>query len=152
MSRLIPIAEAQFGLFSTRQAASAGVSRHALHRACETGELRRVMRGIYALAGRGHSRWEAHLAVGLAVGGSGALSHESAAAIHGSDFVATTLVEVTLMRALSNRFPGGTLVHRSGLAPEDLVSKRGSTCNDASPDVPRPVRSPRTGSRRTGAR
>lgn len=124
-SKLVAIAESQFGLFSVHQAIASGVPRAVVQRACEAGQLRRVQRGVYALTGRPVSRWEPHIAAALAVGTSGALSHDSAVAVHALPVVASR-VEVTLTEQIGRRSVTGAVLHRSVcLTRADIVVRRG---------------------------
>ena len=118
------------GLFSASEARYAGIAYTDLVRAELAGEIRRVRRGVYALAGAAPSQWEAILAAALAVGPAAVISHASAATVHrfeyGSQYGSSDgQVELTLPRESESRAPG-IIVHRSrDLAPVDVVTKRG---------------------------
>jgi predicted transcriptional regulator of viral defense system len=62
------IAASQRGLFSAAQASTIGVSNRQLVRAESSGALRRVRRGVYAMAGIDPSPWEQIVAAALAAG------------------------------------------------------------------------------------
>lgn len=78
---LAALAAGQRGVFSRPQALDAGVSARRLRRLVGAGWLRRIHRGVYALAGSSltwRGRW---LAAVLACGDSAVLSHRHAAAL-----------------------------------------------------------------------
>jgi very-short-patch-repair endonuclease len=119
------IAASQRGLFSAAQASTIGVSNRQLVRAQSSGALRRVRRGVYAMAGIDPSPWEQIVAAALAAGPDAVVSHASAAAVHRFEYGPFPVVELTLPR--QGRFrPPGVTVHRStDLADEDIVERNG---------------------------
>ena len=119
------IAASQRGLFSVAQASEIGVNNDQLLRAESSGALRRVRRGVYAMAGIAPSPWEQIVAGALAAGPEAVVSHASAAAVHRFEYGALGKVELTLPR--QGRFrPPGVTVHRStDLAAEDIVERNG---------------------------
>jgi len=78
-SRIVALAERQFGLISAAQLLACGLSRTGIGRWVAAGRLHRLSRGVYALGHRALSI-EGELAAALLRGGSGAaLSHYTAA-------------------------------------------------------------------------
>ncbi len=90
-----------------------GLDHHALAALLRRGVLTRRFRGVYAFLGapdRREARW---LAAQLATGGSGTLSHGTAAAAHGLQVdVPDTRIHVTVRRR-PRRVPAGVVVHES---------------------------------------
>lgn len=81
LDELIRGALASGAVFTSRQAADAGVSPAMLTRAVKAGRIDRISRGIYIVGGVTRDWWtEARVAV---VWSAGALSHRSAAFVHG---------------------------------------------------------------------
>lgn len=116
------LAARQHGVVSRAQLLDAGVTGRAVERRLESGHLVRIHRGVYAVGHaqlRREGRW---LAAVLAAGPGAALSHRSAAALHGireSDGA----VDVTTTRRVVTR---GVVLHRTtALAPGDLTTLRG---------------------------
>lgn len=66
--RLSEIAEYQWGLFTTKQAAAAGVARVQLTRLATAGVLERIMQGVYRVSAAPPHEHEQILAAWLAVG------------------------------------------------------------------------------------
>lgn len=123
---MLAVAEGQRGLITWYQLEAAGVSRKAIRHLVETGWLRRVRRGVYAIGGQMPSPWEDALAVALVAGERTALSHRTAAAIHHfPGMVAPRAVEFS---ALGPRHPAldGATIHRvRRLDPSDTEERRG---------------------------
>jgi len=119
------IAAGQHGLFSVRQGNAIGASHAQLLRAASSGKLRRVRRGVYAIAGAPSSPWGPIIAAALLGGRDSVISHQSAAAIHQFEFATLEPVELTLPRNGSSRLPG-VIVHRSSdLSAVDIATIRG---------------------------
>jgi hypothetical protein len=119
------LAATQRGLFSARQAREAGISVKALQRAIDAGCLRRVRKGVYAVAGVPSSPWEQTMAAALALGTKSAVSHASAAAIHGLPIVLPAKPELTLAGGGSGRLDGVVVHHVPMLAPTDVLVRHG---------------------------
>ncbi|HTW08386.1 MAG TPA: type IV toxin-antitoxin system AbiEi family antitoxin domain-containing protein, partial [Acidimicrobiales bacterium] len=125
------LAANQRGLFSAAQAASLGISYAQLSRAVRGGHLRRVRQGIYSIAGTPPSKWENMLSAALAVRDHGALSHSSAAAVHGFYCSGSLSLEVPGLVEVSVANASGVnlahvKVHRVGeLAAPDIVERYG---------------------------
>lgn len=99
LARLGPLAERRWGLVTTAQAQSAGVSRKQLARMAASGALERVAQGVYRMAGAPPPEHEAIYATWLALGGATAprtqtgvapvvAAGQTAAVVHGiGDFL-----------------------------------------------------------------
>jgi very-short-patch-repair endonuclease len=118
---LAELARRQHGVVTRRQLLDAGLTRTVVQRRLDSGHLLRLHRGVYAVGHaqlRREGRW---LAAVLAVGDDAALSHRSAAALHGirdGDGV----IDVATARRVSVR---GLVIHRAVLAPEDIATRAG---------------------------
>lgn len=114
------LAARQHGVVSRRQLLDAGLTRRMLHGRLRSGHLLRLHPGVYAVGHaqlRREGRW---LAAVLAAGPGAALSHRSAAALHGIRESET--LEVTTTRRVRVR---GVLIHRTtALDRQDLTSRR----------------------------
>jgi very-short-patch-repair endonuclease len=124
-SVLNQLAADQRGLFSAAQARQVGISYSQLVRGEASRHLRRVRRGVYALAGVASSSWEEILGAALAAGPDAVVSHESAAAVHGFEYADVSAIELTLPRHAHSRPPGAVVHRHADLTASDLVSKRG---------------------------
>lgn len=125
-ARVAELAERQWGVLCLAQLRELGVSRGAREHWLQSGRLRPLHLGVYALghaALRREGRW---LAAVLACGPHAALSHGSAAALWGIRATTATRIDVTAPRS---RGPlAGIRVHRSrGLAAEDVTTTLGIT-------------------------
>jgi len=115
------LAARQHGVVTRGQLLDAGLTRKAVQVRLTSGHLVRLHRGVYAV---GHAqlrlegRW---LAAVLAAGPGAALSHRSAAALHG--IRESSALDVTSTRRVAVR---GVTIHRTTrLDPEDLTTRRG---------------------------
>ena len=122
---LSQLASEQRGLFSAAQAREVGISYAELARAASSLYLRRVRRGVYAMAGVAPTSWEQILGAALAVGPDAVVSHESAAAVHGFGHADIAAVELTLARHDYSRLPGVSVHRHPDLAACDVVRRRG---------------------------
>ena len=108
-------------MVSRRQLLDAGLSPKSLEVRLRSGRLIRLHRGVYAVGHaqlRPEGRW---LAAVLAAGCGAALSHRSAAALHG--LRESGALDVTTTRRVAVR---GVLVHRTSvLDARDLAARRG---------------------------
>lgn len=77
------LASSQHGLITYEQARSLGLSAKAIEHRRRTGRFRRVARGVYRISGAPETPRQRALAGVLASGDVAALSHRSAAALHG---------------------------------------------------------------------
>lgn len=115
------LAEAQHGVVSRRQLLALGLGRRAIGHRVETGRLRPLYRGVYAVGHRAVSqdgRWMAAL---LASGPDAVLSHRSAAAMWGIS-VAAARIEVTVPGRRDAR--ADTRLHTARLAPDEVQTVR----------------------------
>jgi hypothetical protein len=124
---LARLAEDQRGLFATAQAAELGVSPRQLARIASRGYLRRVRRGVYAVAGTPRSRWEEILAAALAAGKVAVISHSSAAAVHRLGTAGPGLPELTVGQSCNLRLAAVVVHRRAQLPTEDLVARYGAS-------------------------
>lgn len=128
---IIPIAESQRGLITTRQAARAGVPRLDMSRLEAAGDLERVAHGVYRVAGASHDQYTDMYAQWLALDPGRtaaervadrnqiiAVSHRSAASIYGiGDLPADVDTYTSSYRKQSQR--EGVRVHTGALDPSD---------------------------------
>jgi predicted transcriptional regulator of viral defense system len=116
------LAARQHGVVNRRQLLDAGVSDKAMERRLRSGHLVRLHRGVYAVGHaqlRPEGRW---LAAVLAAGPGAALSHRSAAALHGVRD-GDGAIDVTTTRRATVR---GVVIHRTTvLAAQDVTTRRG---------------------------
>ena len=115
------LAASQHGVVSRRQLLDARVTQRMIDRRLASGRLLRIHAGVYAVGHaqlRPEGRW---LAAVLAAGPGAALSHRSAAALHG--IRESDALDVTTTRRVAVR---GVLIHRTTvLDAEDLTTRRG---------------------------
>jgi very-short-patch-repair endonuclease len=115
------LAARQHGVVARRQLAALGVSETMVRDRLGAGRLVRIHRGVYAVGHaqlRPEGRW---LAAVLAVGPGAALSHRSAAALHG--IRESDSIDVTTTRRVHVR---GVLIHRTtSLDAQDVTTRRG---------------------------
>ena len=127
-AEVLELAESQHGVITHTQLRSLGFSPAAIRHRAAAGRLHSLYRGVYAL-GRSdlavEGRWKAAV---LACGPGAALSHVSAAALHGLLLTARTNVDVTIPRRVGISRTGIN-VHRSTcLGPAELTEARGIPC------------------------
>ncbi len=122
---LSQLAADQRGLFSAAQAKGVGINYSQLVRGHASGHLRRVRRGVYAVAGVAPSSWEEILGAALAAGPEAVVSHDSAAAVHRFDYADITAIELTLPPHVHSRPPGAVVHRHTDLKAPDLVTRRG---------------------------
>ncbi|MFC4905706.1 type IV toxin-antitoxin system AbiEi family antitoxin domain-containing protein [Actinomadura gamaensis] len=126
------IAEAQWGLFTTRQAQAAGAARRDLVRLEQAGVLERVAHGVYFVAGAPRpellelrAAW-LQLSPGTPVGtrtpGEGVISHMSAALVHDlgtPDPLGHEFTFPATRRVRTRRSDVG--IHHGALGPDDIA-------------------------------
>ncbi len=134
---IIPIAEAQRGLITTRQAARVAVPRLALSRLEAAGDLQRLAHGVYRVAGTDHDERSDVYALWLALDPGRtaaeriadrarmiAVSHRSAAALYGiGDLPAEVATYTSTYRKQSQRV--GVRIHTGALPPSDVRIEHG---------------------------
>ena len=104
------LAARQRGCIRKEQAIALGVSEHSLYRAVATGKMQRVFPGVYRMAASETGWYQRVAAASLYVGGEGALSHASAAALHKIAGFPSGPLHVSTTRAIRSR--PGLKVHR----------------------------------------
>jgi very-short-patch-repair endonuclease len=119
----------QHGLVSRAQLLGAGVTSARIAHRFETGHLERVLKGVYRVAG-GQRTWQADLMAALLYCGSGsALSHRSAARLHGLLRIPELVELCTPRRRRARDLPESWVVHTSIVFPKaDLIEVGGLTC------------------------
>lgn len=116
-ARLAEIASGQLGLVTAAQMISVGFSRGWITKAVARGELRRVVWGVYAVAGAPFT-WEQRVLAHVLAAGEGAMaSHWTAARLLGFPNVTTIQVEVTIPRERAVRI-AGFRPHRATVLPD----------------------------------
>ncbi len=136
-AQIAQIAADQWGLITTSQAATAGVSKMLLVRMTSAGELERVTHGVYATPAAATDPLVETRALWLALDPArpvherladlptaGVLSHATAAALHGIGDLLDDYVEVTLPQRHRSRRPE-LRTHRASLEPVDVTRIEG---------------------------
>jgi predicted transcriptional regulator of viral defense system len=107
------LANAQHAVFGLDQLAELGLSPRAVQKRAVAGRLHRIHQTVYSLVPKKLlTREGLYMAAVLACGPGAALSHRSAAALHGLRSWGHTSIEVTVPRP-STRTHSGVAVHRS---------------------------------------
>lgn len=119
---LAELARVQHGVFSLDQLRELGLSARAVHSRVATGRLHRIHQGVYSLTPKSLlTRDGLYMAAVLACGPGAALSHRSAARLHGLRDYGYTRIEVTVP-SRSTRTRSGVLIHRSTTLTEADVT------------------------------
>jgi hypothetical protein len=119
------IATRQLGLITRIQLYELGVGRGAVDHALESGLIRQVHRGVYAVGHFSLPPFAAEMAAVLAVGEGTLLSHQSAAAMWGLIPPVEGDIDVTLVDQDRSRSRAGIRVHRvKSMAPRDATTLR----------------------------
>lgn len=119
---LYEIAAAQEGLFTTRQAATAGYSRPLLIHHQKAGRIARIRRGIYRLVHFPSGEQEELITAWLWTDAQGVLSHQTALSLHGLSDVLPAQIHVTLPLAWRHRrfrVPEGLVLHHADVPLEE---------------------------------
>jgi predicted transcriptional regulator of viral defense system len=114
--RLFGIVEAQDGLFTTQQAGEAGYSDQLLVHHVNSGNFRRVRRGIYRLVHYPMGENEEFVEIWLWSDRAGVFSHDTALALHDLSDVLPTKIHLTLpsaSRRRRRRVPDGVVLHHA---------------------------------------
>lgn len=114
--RLFGIVAAQDGLFTTQQAEEAGYSDQLLVHHVNSGNFRRVRRGIYRLVHYPTGEHEELVEIWLWSDRTGVFSHETALALHDLSDVLPKKIHLTLpsvARRQRRRVPDGIVLHHS---------------------------------------
>jgi predicted transcriptional regulator of viral defense system len=132
MDQLTLLAEENDGLFTSREARDAGILDSVLVRLAQRRRLDRVARGVYRIRNFPRTRFsqyrQAILWVRASSGPQSAvLSHETALALYGISDANPSDIHLTVpARArLRRKRPGGIVIHRSELSPEEITTHEG---------------------------
>jgi predicted transcriptional regulator of viral defense system len=132
MNELFDLAEANDGLFTSKQARETGIKDSVLVRLAQRGRLLRTARGVYRIAHYPPDKFAQYReAVLWAQASHGperiALSHETALLIYGISDANPAKVHLTVPKRarLRREKPGWILIHRAGLAPRDVSEHEG---------------------------
>lgn len=119
--RCMRVAARQHGTISRAQAIDAGMSEDRVERRVKCGAWQRLFPAVFRVEGAPPS-WKQRLKGAALWAGEGhALSHGTAAALHGFDwFKGTDAIELTTVKNL--RVPGVSTHHVGALHPRDLAS------------------------------
>jgi predicted transcriptional regulator of viral defense system len=132
LASVADLAEAQRGMFTTRQAAARSVERRDLARLADAGILERLAHGVYRVADAPRdpladlrAAW-LQLAPGVPVdertAGEGVVSHASAAVVHRAGLLDPFVFEFTVPPPRRPRpIRPDVVVHRAALGREDVV-------------------------------
>ncbi|HSC03547.1 MAG TPA: type IV toxin-antitoxin system AbiEi family antitoxin domain-containing protein [Solirubrobacteraceae bacterium] len=123
---LVELARVQHGVFGLYQLRELGLTDDAVRKRVAAGRLHRIHRGVYSLVPRELLRREGlYMAAVLACGEGAALSHRSAARLHGLGNYGNHRIEVTVPKR-SQRTHSGVAVHTSTtLTPADVTVVNG---------------------------
>jgi predicted transcriptional regulator of viral defense system len=113
----------QAGYFSAAQARELGFSYQAQKYHADRGNWVRVDRGMFRVAGWPTDLDDGYVRATVWSGGTGVISHESAAAVHDLGDFDPGQVHLTLAEGRSA--PSGLVLHRAELASTDVVDRAG---------------------------
>ena len=119
---LYEVAASQEGLFTTRQAASAGYSPPLLVHHQKAGRIARVRRGIYRLIHYPPGEHEELVTAWLWSDNQGVISHQTALSLRGLSDVLPTQIHLTLpldWKRRRFRVPSGVQLHFADVPPAD---------------------------------
>ena len=120
------LAAGQCGLFSAAQAYQLGISHSSLNRALQSGRLIRLGRSVYRVAGTPMTEWDKCIAAALVAGPGSALSHSSAAKLHGFEYGAHgSRVELTVVRRKPKALDADVHLSLAPFNSDELVTKAG---------------------------
>jgi len=120
--KLFEVAERQAGLFSSEQAAAAGLYRQLLRRYLEHGRVRRLRRGIYRVVHFPASDHEPLAELWLWAKGEGTFSHETALVLHDLSDALPRRAHLTVpltWRARRLTVPAGLALHYAPLGKKE---------------------------------
>jgi very-short-patch-repair endonuclease len=121
---LAELARRQWGVVSLAQLEALGLGARGVQHRAETGRLRRVHRGVYAIGGAALPREGRHLAAVLACGPGAVLSHASAAVHWGLLTYDAPKAHVTAPQSRAGA-PGIRLHRTRSLDAKDITTHRG---------------------------
>jgi len=119
---LYDVASSQEGLFTTRQAASAGYSPPLLAHHQKSGRIARLQRGIYRLVHFPPGNHEELVAAWLWTDGTSVISHQTALSLQGLSDVLPAQIHLTLPLAWQQRrlrIPEGLVLHFAAVSAKD---------------------------------
>ena len=119
---LYDVAAAQEGLFTTRQAATAGYSPPLLTHHQKAGRIVRIRRGIYRLVHFPPGEHEELVAAWLWTDAQGVLSHQTALSLHGLSDILPAQIHLTLPVAWQHRrlrVPEGLILHHAAVSRDE---------------------------------
>ncbi len=132
MNELFDLAEANDGLFTSKQARERGIKDSVLVRLAQRGRLVRVARGVYRITHYPPDKFAQYReAVLWAQASQGpeqiALSHETALLIYGISDANPAKVHLTVPKRarLRRQKPGWIAIHRADMAPSDVSEHEG---------------------------
>ncbi|MGH9397406.1 MAG: type IV toxin-antitoxin system AbiEi family antitoxin domain-containing protein [Terriglobia bacterium] len=132
MDELFALAEANDGLFTSKQAREMGIKDSVLVRLAQRGRLERTARGVYRIVHYPVARFAQYReAVLWAQASQGpqpiALSHETALLLFGISDANPANVHLTVPKQarLCREKPDWIAIHRANLAPDDLTQHEG---------------------------
>jgi very-short-patch-repair endonuclease len=118
------IAALQHGLLTRGQLTEAGLTARMIEARIRRGRLALIHRGVYRIPGSVASYEQRVLGAALALGGTSAASHRTAAVLWDLDLSNDDVVELSTVRPRSDRLHGA-IVHRSvDLTPDQVVRRR----------------------------
>jgi len=108
LRRLLDLAAHQHGVFSIDQLTRTGITDHALTSGLAADRFERLHRGVFAVRGAPATPARQFMVAVLLAGPHSAISHRTAATLHGLDVRASTPIEVTTLRGQRRRTRGTT--------------------------------------------
>jgi Transcriptional regulator, AbiEi antitoxin/Protein of unknown function (DUF559) len=126
--RLAMLAERQHGLFTKAQAESIGLSLNAIKRRLRSGRWVLTHEGVYRVGGVPPAAGQRMLAAVLAVGPLTAVSHRSAAELHGLWTPVPAVTEITSTRDHSPELDGVAVHRLADLHPRWITAVDGIPC------------------------
>jgi hypothetical protein len=129
------IVASQHGAVSADQLRRVEWSRSAVRTAVADGWLRKVAPRVFAVAGCPNTLEHRQMVALLCLGPTAALSHETAARLHGFDRCRADVVEATLPRSSRGRTVPFTVHTTHVLGPHDVVTVDGFRCTSATRTV-----------------
>jgi hypothetical protein len=138
MNELFDLAEANDGLFTSKEARAKGIKDSVLVRLAQRGRLVRAARGVYRIAHYPPDKFAQYRAAVLWAQASHgpeqiALSHETALLIYGISDANPAKVHLTVPKRarLRREKPEWILIHRADLAPSDVSKHEGMPVTSA---------------------
>jgi very-short-patch-repair endonuclease len=123
---VVAVAERQRGVIIRAQLRASGVSPRAERRLADSGYLRLIRPGAYAVGASSTSTWETAIAAALLCGPAAVISHSTAAAIHRVPGLLTdSQPELSVPSHLRPRLRGTTIHRVKDLPPGDILERRG---------------------------